>query len=64
MVERPHATLRHAFLKARASAEAEGLSFYPQQLLTPAVVAKNCLTNVGGYTPIQAALGYQPALLP
>eukprot|EP00975_Prorocentrum_lima_P001464 315521-Prorocentrum_lima.AAC.1 len=63
MVERHHAILRQAFLKARASAEEEGLNFNPQQLLTQAVIAKSCLTTIGQYTPIQAALGYQPALL-
>eukprot|EP00975_Prorocentrum_lima_P032189 6760371-Prorocentrum_lima.AAC.1 len=63
MAERHHAVLRHAFLKARASSEAEGLNFDPQQLLTEVVIAKNCLTTVGRHTPIQA-LGYQPALLP
>eukprot|EP00975_Prorocentrum_lima_P033668 7066826-Prorocentrum_lima.AAC.1 len=64
MVERHHATLRNTFLKARATAEQEGLNFDPQQLLTQAVVAENCLTNVGGYSPMQATLGYLPALLP
>eukprot|EP00975_Prorocentrum_lima_P049132 10283552-Prorocentrum_lima.AAC.1 len=64
MVERHHASLRSAFLQARAIAEQEGLNFDPQQLLTQAVVAKNCLTNVGGYSPMQATLGYQLALLP
>eukprot|EP00975_Prorocentrum_lima_P038309 8053664-Prorocentrum_lima.AAC.1 len=48
----------------RASSEAEGLNFDAQQLLTEALTAKNCLTTIGQYTPIQATLGYQPALLP
>eukprot|EP00975_Prorocentrum_lima_P021369 4503646-Prorocentrum_lima.AAC.1 len=48
----------------RAFAEAEGLNFDAQQLLTEAATAKNCLTTVGHYTPMQATLGYQPALLP
>eukprot|EP00975_Prorocentrum_lima_P004269 926636-Prorocentrum_lima.AAC.1 len=39
-------------------------TFDAQQLLTEAVIAKDCLTTVGQYTPIQATLGYQPALLP
>eukprot|EP00975_Prorocentrum_lima_P057201 11998724-Prorocentrum_lima.AAC.1 len=64
MVERHHAILRQAFRKARASSEEEGLHFDPQQLLTEAVIANNCLTTIGQYTPIQAILGYQPALLP
>eukprot|EP00975_Prorocentrum_lima_P054615 11450923-Prorocentrum_lima.AAC.1 len=64
MAERHHAILRHAFLKARASSEEEGLNFDPQQLLIEAVIANNCLTIVGQYTPMQAVLGYQPALLP
>eukprot|EP00975_Prorocentrum_lima_P034722 7298818-Prorocentrum_lima.AAC.1 len=64
MAERHHAVLRHAFLKARASSEAEGLNFDPQHLLIAAVIAKNCLTTVGRHTRIQATLGYQPALLP
>eukprot|EP00975_Prorocentrum_lima_P036501 7677483-Prorocentrum_lima.AAC.1 len=64
MVERHHAILRHAFLKMRASAQEEGLNFDAQQLLTEAVTGKNCLTTVGHYTPMQATLGYQPALLP
>eukprot|EP00975_Prorocentrum_lima_P062059 12883491-Prorocentrum_lima.AAC.1 len=48
----------------RASSAAEGFSFDAQQLLSEAVTAKDCLTTVGQYTPIQATLGYQPALLP
>eukprot|EP00975_Prorocentrum_lima_P019184 4034978-Prorocentrum_lima.AAC.1 len=48
----------------RPSSEAEGLNVDAQQLLTEAVTAKNCLTTVGQYTPFQATLGYQPALLP
>eukprot|EP00975_Prorocentrum_lima_P013285 2823087-Prorocentrum_lima.AAC.1 len=28
----------------------------PQQLLTQAVIAKNCLTNVCGYTPFKRPL--------
>eukprot|EP00975_Prorocentrum_lima_P022695 4777756-Prorocentrum_lima.AAC.1 len=64
MAERHHAIMRHAFLKARASSEEEGPNFDPQQLLTEAVIAKNCLTIVVQYTPVQAPLGYQPALLP
>eukprot|EP00975_Prorocentrum_lima_P025518 5364431-Prorocentrum_lima.AAC.1 len=27
-------------------------------------MAKNCLTTIGQYTPIQVTLCYQPALLP
>eukprot|EP00975_Prorocentrum_lima_P062901 12888218-Prorocentrum_lima.AAC.1 len=64
MADRHHAVLSHTFLKARASPEAEGLNFDPQQLLTKAVVANNCLTTLGQHAPIQATLGYQPALLP
>eukprot|EP00975_Prorocentrum_lima_P023723 4992020-Prorocentrum_lima.AAC.1 len=30
--------------------------FDPQQLLTDVVIAKNCLTTVGQYTLVQAAL--------
>eukprot|EP00975_Prorocentrum_lima_P071608 12938670-Prorocentrum_lima.AAC.1 len=61
---RHHAILRRAFLKAHASSEEEGLNLDPQQLLTEAVMAKNCLTTIGQYTRIQATLGYQRALLP
>eukprot|EP00975_Prorocentrum_lima_P050571 10592491-Prorocentrum_lima.AAC.1 len=40
-------------------------NFDPQQLLTQAVDAKNCLTNVGGYTPIQATpVSYTHLTLP
>eukprot|EP00975_Prorocentrum_lima_P064949 12900506-Prorocentrum_lima.AAC.1 len=39
MVERRHAILRQAFLKARASAEADGWNFDANQLLTEAVIA-------------------------
>eukprot|EP00975_Prorocentrum_lima_P006789 1461426-Prorocentrum_lima.AAC.1 len=48
----------------RAVAREEGLNFDAKQLLTEAATAKNCLTTVGHYTPMQATLGYQPALLP
>eukprot|EP00975_Prorocentrum_lima_P011468 2439050-Prorocentrum_lima.AAC.1 len=48
----------------RASSESEGFNFDAQQLLAEAVTAKNRLTTVGQYTPIQATLGYQSALLP
>eukprot|EP00975_Prorocentrum_lima_P064431 12897523-Prorocentrum_lima.AAC.1 len=64
MVERHHAIRRQAFLKMRASSEAEALDVDANQLLTEVVIAKNCLTTVGHYTPIQATLGYQPAVLP
>eukprot|EP00975_Prorocentrum_lima_P059055 12384753-Prorocentrum_lima.AAC.1 len=64
MVESHHAILRSTYLKCKAQAEDKGLKFDPPQLLTQAVVAKDCLTNVGGFSPIQATLGYQPALLP
>eukprot|EP00975_Prorocentrum_lima_P045990 9618879-Prorocentrum_lima.AAC.1 len=64
MVERHHAIFRQAFLKARAASEEEGRNFDPQQLLTETGIAKDCLTTVGQYTPMQATLGYQPALLP
>eukprot|EP00975_Prorocentrum_lima_P002501 549212-Prorocentrum_lima.AAC.1 len=47
----------------RASSEAEGFNFDARELLTEAAVAKICLTTGGQYTPIQATLGYQPALL-
>eukprot|EP00975_Prorocentrum_lima_P061785 12881928-Prorocentrum_lima.AAC.1 len=48
----------------RAAAQEEGLICDAQGLLTEAVTAKNCLTTVGHYTPMQATLGYRPALLP
>eukprot|EP00975_Prorocentrum_lima_P017503 3698778-Prorocentrum_lima.AAC.1 len=60
MVESHHAILRSAYLKCKAQAASEGLDVEPHQLLTQALVAKNCLTNVGGFSPIQATLGYQP----
>eukprot|EP00975_Prorocentrum_lima_P069397 12926156-Prorocentrum_lima.AAC.1 len=64
MVERHHAIVRDAFLKAWASSEKRRLHVDANQLLTAVVIAKNSLTTVGHYTPMQATMGYQPALLP
>eukprot|EP00975_Prorocentrum_lima_P050143 10499746-Prorocentrum_lima.AAC.1 len=47
----------------RDSSEEEGLNFDPQQFRTEAVIAKNCLTTVGQYTPIQA-VSYTHLTLP
>eukprot|EP00975_Prorocentrum_lima_P071048 12935522-Prorocentrum_lima.AAC.1 len=58
MVERHHAILRQAFRRIRAQVEDKGLPLDGQQLLTLAVLAKNTLTTVGQYSPMQATLGY------
>ena len=64
MVDRPHDILRQSFLKLRAQADEEGLAYTQDMLLTIAITAKNCLTTVGRYSPMNAVLGYQPGILP
>ena len=64
MVEKHHDILRQMYLRVRAQADEEGLNYTAQQLLTITVTAKNSLTTIGGFSPLQAVLGYQPGILP
>ena len=52
------------YLRLKSQADEEGLKVTNNMLLTAALTAKNALTNVGGVSPMQAALGHQPAILP
>jgi hypothetical protein len=63
IVERHHTILRETYLKIKQQADEEGVSYTMERVLTMAVVAKNALTNIGGYMPQQAVFGTQSALL-
>ena len=54
MVERHHQVLRDSHAKAKDQANKEGSPFTEESLLAEVVIAKNILTNIAGYSPIQA----------
>ena len=64
MVERHHQVLRDTHAKAKDQANKEGTPFTEESLLAEVVIAKNILTNISGYSPMQAVFGVNPALLP
>ena len=57
LVERHHEVLRQQLHRLEDQAGEEGLSVSFQEILTEAVLAKNSLLSVGGFSPYQAVHG-------
>ena len=63
MVERHHQTLRLTVQKLLAQARSESLSISAADIVAEAVLAKNAMSNVAGFSPYEAVLGRKPNLL-
>ena len=63
MVERHHEILRQQLHKLEADCTSRGLRVDFNDILQEAVLAKNVLLSVGGYSPYQAVYGRVPAVL-
>ena len=64
MLERHHDLLRMQYKKLKAACQEEGLNIPKSLIMAEAVLAKNCLFNVGGGTPMQSLFKHAPPLLP
>ena len=64
LVERHHRVLRETYMKIKLQAEKEGINFTQRQILNEAIIAKNSLITIHGYTPNQAVFGTTSPLLP
>jgi len=64
MIEKHNHILRLTYLKLRSQAIEQGLNVPNEHLLTCCVTAKNSTFAVGDTTPMMAAIGKQPAVLP
>ena len=64
LVERHHRVLRETYLKIIWQCEAEGIPITMKQALDEAVIAKNSMITIHGYTPNQAVFGTTSPLLP
>lgn len=63
IVERHHELLRQQLHLLEGQATSDGLKISFAEILQEAVLAKNCLVNVGGFSPYQAVYGRTPPLL-
>lgn len=64
MSEPHHHILRQTCLCLVSQAQEEGMRVSKNHILTCAVTAKNSVGTVGNSTPLQAAFGTQPSVLP
>ena len=64
MVERHHRVLRETYMKIKYQCEQEGTPATQKQMLNEAIIAKNTMTTIHGYTPNQAVFGTTSSLMP
>jgi hypothetical protein len=62
-VERHHETLRQLIHRIQAQLKSEGIIVSIHDVVSEAIMAKNSLLVINGYTPYQAVLGRTPNLL-
>ena len=60
-VERHNELLRQAFHRIDAQLTSEGIVFIPEDVVSEALMAKNCLLNVHGQSPYRALTAYASA---
>ena len=63
IVERHHETLRQLIHRIQAQLKNEGITVSIHDVVSEAIMAKNSLLVINGYTPYQAVLGRTPNLL-
>ena len=63
LVERHHELLRHQLRVLEDQATADGLKCEFDDILSEAVLSKNCLMSIGNRTPYEALYGRTPPLL-
>ena len=64
MVERHHDLLRQLSPHIHQQAKEEGNPYDNDDVLSLAVMAKNCMTTIGQHSPQTAVFGTQPGILP
>ena len=63
VVERHHETLRQLIHRISSQLRTEGLTVPMSDVISEAILAKNSLLVINGYTPYEAVLGRNPQLL-
>ena len=64
LVERHHRVLRETYLKIMWQCEQEGIPITMKEALAEAVIVKNSMITIHGYTPTQAVFGTSSPLMP